>query len=381
MSDEILTYFEERSDYFLGLLMDLIRREVPNGDASASREFATHYRGLLEACGASCRQYVTTTGVHLVADWPGDGDSTTTPDIVLVTHSDTVWPEGEVTRRPPSIKDGRLSGPGAYDMRAGLMLAVAVISYLDHASVNTSRAIRVFVSADEESGSLEAKEFLTREVPLESICLVLEPPGEGGALKIERKGVGIYQLAVEGRAGHAGINPDDASSAIDELVEQIVAIRTLRDTERGVSINIGEIEGGIASNVIADHARASVDVRFIQPEDGDAVDRALRTLQPQLEGTRLELTGGIAFPPMIPRPETLDLANKAIERAGKLGVTFTTSASGGGSDGSYLSAIGCRVLDGLGIDGDGAHALDEHIIVDRFPFRAALVTHLALELE
>ena len=378
MSDSILTYFEERRTHFIGILEDLIRHEVPSGDKESSRAFAAFYRQLLEERGARCREHITPMGVHLVADWPGEENNT--PDVVLVAHSDTVWPAGEASRRPPTITDGKLYGPGAYDMRAGLLLALAVLECLQDLSIETSRSIRVFVSADEESGSLEAREFLEKEVPRDATCLVLEPPGPDGALKIERKGVGIYALGTHGRAGHAGVNPEDAVSAIDELVEQIVAIRTLRDAERKVTINIGEIEGGVASNVIADHARASIDVRFVQPEDGDAVDRALRTLQPQLEGTRLELTGGIVFPPMVAGPETLNLASRAIEIAGRLDFALTTSSSGGGSDGSYLASLGCRVLDGLGIDGDGAHALDEHIVVERLPLRAALLTHLMLEL-
>ena len=381
-AQEILRYFENRSTHFLDLLEQMVLLDTPTGDLEASRKFTDFYRRELESCNVQCREIQTASGVHLVGDWRADGaDETRAPEVTISAHSDTVWPRGESTRRPPVLLDGRFHGPGVYDMRGGLMLALALFSFLRDHKAETRRSFRIFVGADEERGSIEARPLMEREVPQESIVLVPEPPSEDAGMKVKRKGVGIYELETHGLAAHAGLGPGKGVSAIEELLEQIAVVHSLRDEERGVTINVGRIEGGVASNVIADHASAAIDVRFERLEDGKAVDQALKTLQPQIEGSSLELTGGIAFPPMVPGARSLALAEKAIKLARGLGESMTTAESGGGSDGSYLSSLGCAVLDGLGLDGAGAHSLDEHVIVERIPFRAAFLTRLALELE
>jgi glutamate carboxypeptidase len=374
-----LDYFDRRIRDILELVCDLIRLDVPTGDRQANRAFVDHYRRLLEECGVTCREHASPAGVHLVGDWPGPSCGEP-PHVVFVVHSDTVWPSGESARRPPQERSGRLYGPGAVDMRGSLAFVVWFFRFLAEQRLRSGRRIRVFVSADEERGSLEARRFLLAEAPAAGTCLVLEPPQPGGALKVRRKGVGIYSLTFAGRAAHAGTHPEDGASAIDEMVRQIGFLHSLRDPAHGVTINIGQVEGGTASNVVASRARCSVDLRFTRPADGERVDGLIRSLMLEDPHVTLEVGGGIHFPPMAPDAHTEALIERAVAIARRVGLALRTDSSGGGSDGSLLSAHGVPTLDGLGLEGGGAHALDENIVVGKIPQRAAFLTHLALEI-
>jgi glutamate carboxypeptidase len=376
---EIRRHFEARRTELLELLIDLVSRDSPTGDLEASRGFVGHYRRLLEACGVACREHAGSGGVHLAGDWPGDAGGD--PDVLISVHSDTVWPRGEAARRPPSLgDDGRLFGPGALDMRAGLTIALEFFRFVDARRVRGARRYRIFVSADEERGSLDARRFMDLEASA-PLALVLEPPLADGSLKAYRKGVGIYDLEIRGRAAHAGTDPERGASAIDELARQIDALNSLRDPSKGITINVGTVRGGTASNVIADFAEASIDLRFEDAADGDRLDARIRGLSPAIAGTRVAVRGGLIFAPMAPTAKTLVQIERARALAAALGMTaMGAGRSGGGSDGSYLSSKGITVLDGIGVDGGGAHSLSEHVLVERLPLRAALLAALAMGL-
>ncbi len=377
----VLNYFTENSQDLIELVSDLARFDTPTGDANASIQFIRHYQKLLEEGGVSCRNYVTAAGVHLAGEWPAEkATRSRKAEVTFIVHSDTVWPLGEAARRPPALRDGKLYGPGVYDMRAGLALAVAFFRFLRDRKVETTQKFAIFVSCDEEEGSADAHQYMDREIHRDTVALVLEPPLPDGGLKIFRKGAGIYTLEISGRAAHAGTEPELGVSAIDELAHQILALHTLRNPELGITINIGEVQGGTAPNVIADCVRASIDLRFERIADGEELDQKIRALAAANHRTSLKVTGGIVYPPMVPTRATHLLAEKAKAMAAQLGISLTAGKSGGGSDGSYLSSKGIRTLDGLGVDGGGAHSLDEHIRVDRLPLRAALLSLLALEL-
>lgn len=375
---QILSYFRSREADWVALLERLTGLDCPTGDVELNARFLEVYRGLLEGEGLVVREIPGPAGKHLVADTPGgDGE----PRVVLVTHSDTVWPRGECARRPPRIESGRLYGPGSLDMRAGLVLAVAVARFLREARpADAARvALRIFVSADEENGSLTAREPLAREVPDDALALVLEPPAPGGALKLRRKGVGIYRLRLTGKAAHAGIAPEDGVSAVDGLVEVIEELHRLRDSDRGITLNVGTIRGGTASNVIAQEAELSLDLRFRDPEDGQRVDEAIRRVRPADSRIRLELEGGIVFPPLVLTPGTGPIVERVQELGEELGLALPEGESGGGSDGCLLSERGVRTLDGLGVEGEGAHALHEHVELAYLAPRAALLARIVLE--
>ncbi len=376
---EVLQYYRARSDQLVDLLGGLVRIDTPSGDHEASAAFAKAYRELLEARGVSCREYDSPIGVHLAGDWPAGGKNAY-PDVAVVVHSDTVWPRGEVRRRPPEVREGRFYGPGVFDMRAGLTLALALFEFLETVRPATERRFRIFLSADEERGSVEARKFLFDEVPPPVIALVPEPPRPDGGLKTRRKGVGIYTVTLTGRAAHAGIDPERGASAVDETAREILELHELRDEARGVLINVGEVSGGSSSNVIAEHATFSIDSRFVHAADGVRVDREIFSRKPADRRVRREVSGGILFPPLEPNERSEALVRRAVEIAGTIGMDLGSGDSGGGSDGSLLADRGNPVLDGLGVDGDGAHSTDEYIIMDRLAVRAALLTLLALEL-
>jgi len=303
------------------------------------------------------------------------------PALALVGHSDTVWPVGEPERRPAAERDGKLYGPGAYDMRSGLCLILWALRYIAEQRVPYRRRILVFLAADEETGSATARPHMYRRLPADGTALVPEPPCPDGSLKIERKGVGIFRLDVTGREAHAGAEPERGVSAISELARMILEIESWADAGRGWLVSVGAVEGGTARNVVPGSASCSIDFRYDRQEDGARLEKKLRALTAKNPDAKIEVSGSLAFPPLVPTRRSRFLSQRAIEIAGdEFGVDVSAGASGGGSDGSHLAARGMTVLDGLGIDGGGAHAKDEHIRVDRVPFRAAFFTRLVLEL-
>jgi len=378
--DPALHHFTGQIPEMVELISDLVGFDTPTGNPKALARFLDHYRGLLENAGASTRMVPGDSGPLLIAELeaPAEGIRNNLGPLLLVGHSDTVWGINECDLRPPEVRDGRLYGPGVLDMKASLGLLVFLLRYLR--SRPCPRPLRIFLSSDEEAGSLAARPHLESVIRDKPVALVLEPPREDGGLKVERKGVGIYRLSVRGRPAHAGVDPHRGINAVDELVRQILEITRLRDPGRGISVNVGRVGGGIASNVIPDGAWAEIDIRFDRAGDGEMIDRRLRTLSPYLEGAELTLKGGVVFPPMEAGSVPPSLVEQAREIASRIGIRLGAGSSGGGSDGSFLASRGIPTLDGLGVDGTGAHSLDEHILLDCLAPRAALLALLVLEI-
>jgi glutamate carboxypeptidase len=266
-------------------------------------------------------------------------------------------------------------------MKAGLALAAHVFAWLRGSGAELRRPLALALSADEELGSREAHERMERLVPPDATALVLEPPLPDGSLKAWRKGVGMYRLEARGREAHAGNEPERGVNAIVELARRILELEAWGDAARGITVNVGEVHGGVATNVVAGRAWAGVDTRFDGMEDGVALDRRLRALAASTPGASLHLEGGLIFPPMCPSVRGRGLIDLACRVARELGLEVGAGRSGGGSDGSFLAARGALVLDGLGVDGAGAHAPDEHIRIDRIAPRAAFLARLILALQ
>jgi glutamate carboxypeptidase len=350
-------------DRNIELLRELVELESPTGEIEPLQRLGARLAEELDGLGADVEPH----GLHLQAELDGDGEP-----LLLLAHFDTVWPLGTLEEMPFRIEGDRAHGPGAYDMKAGI---VTILAALREAGPRR-RAVRIFLGADEERGSLESRILIERASEGVAAGLVLEPCLPGGGLKIQRKGLGKFHVTVKGIQAHAGTNPDAGASAIDELARQVLRLHELSDDERGIHVNVGTFEGGIAGNVIADRAEADVDVRIVHAEDAPELERKIRSLEPELDGTEIDVYGGYTRPPLEPSELTDRLLAKAQEHGRALGLELAAGGSGGGSDGNLVGALGIPVLDGLGPDGAGAHARHEHVLLPSLPQRIALLARL-----
>jgi len=300
------------------------------------------------------------------------------PAQLLLGHCDTVWPLGMLATMPVAARGGRLYGPGVYDMKAGLVQGLFALRALRDLGLAPAATPLVFVNSDEEIGSGESARYVRRLARRVHRVFVLEPSlGPDGWLKTGRKGVGQFIVRVRGRAAHAGLEPERGASAVLELSHVIQRLHALADPARGIAINVGVVAGGLRSNVVPPEARAEVDVRVLRQEDAPALEAAIRSLEPTVPGTRLEVTGAIDRPPLAATAANLALWRTAEEAARQLGMALGHGTAGGASDGNTTSLY-TATLDGLGAVGGGAHSLDEHVEVERMPERAALLALLLL---
>lgn len=356
-------------------------------DALVAIESPTDDKAAVDRCGAEFRARAAAAGLRVrVESRPDAGDHSVAeigeggPRILLVGHVDTVWPHGQIARMPLARRDGKLWGPGTLDMKVGVSMGLLATRAVFATLGPTSGRVALLVTSDEETGSDTSRGLIEAEALASDAVLVLEPALAGGALKTSRKGIGQYQLAVTGVSAHAGVDPRKGVSAIRELARQILALEGLHDLDRGVSVNVGVVSGGTRPNVVAEEAHAVVDVRAPTLDDAARVDAALRALQPILPGTRLSITGGFERPPMERSTGVAALYAHAQAAAASLGQTVEEGSTGGGSDGNFTAALGVPTLDGLGGVGDGAHALHEHVELDRLVPRTALLAALIARL-
>ena len=341
------------------LLRELVELESPTGDTGAVRD---RLAAELEALGGA----VTVDGDHLRADFAGSKEP-----LVLSGHFDTVWPRGALEHMPWRVEDGRAYGPGVYDMKAGIVVLLEAVR-----TAQTEHELRVVLGADEEIGSPVSRETIAGAAEGALAAFIVEPPTPpGGDLKTARKGLGRFKLSVSGRAAHAG-EPADGSSAIEELARLVLRLHGLNDPASGVSCNVGVVEGGTRENVVAAEARAWIDVRVPTLDARERVDEWLRMLEPETPGTTLVLEGRWTRPPLERTPGNVALFEQAREHGRALGLDLAETSASGGSDGNLIAALGVPVLDGLGAEGDGAHALDEHVVLDSLAVRAQLLAAL-----
>jgi len=311
--------------------------------------------------------------------WLGKGKPS--GQIMVLGHLDTVYPSGTLERMPFRVARGRAYGPGTFDMKAGLVLALFAVDVLRAASQRAQdgprKRVVFFWNSDEEIGSGTSRAAIEREARRSDEVLVLEPAfGGDGRLKTARKGVGTAEIIVTGRAAHAGINPEGGVNAVHELALQIGRLMKMNDPRRGITVQATVIAGGTVSNVVPAHARAEVDIRYTRVADARPLERALRSLRPILKGARIEVRGGINRPPLEHTAAVRELFQRAESLMQEIGVTLRETSTGGGSDGNFTAALGVPTLDGLGAVGDGAHSPSEHVVIKALPERAALLAGL-----
>lgn len=369
----ILAYLRDHQADMVADLARLVELESPSDDKAAidrlGRALAADLRGLGAAVDVLPQ---AAAGDHLRGRW-GDGPG----GVLLLCHMDTVWPLGTLAHLPVRIADGRFYGPGAFDMKGGIVNALWAVRALHALDLAPRQRITLLITSDEEVGSTTSRPLIEAEAAAHDVVYVLEPAHPPhGALKTWRKGVGDYRVTVTGRASHAGAAHDEGINAIEELAHQVLAIQALTDYSAGTTVNVGVIGGGTRSNVVPAQAWAEVDFRAMNPTEAGRIDARLRGLTPRLPGTQIEVTGGLNRPPMVRTPAIMALYQQAAAIAADLGLVISETGTGGGSDGNFTAALGVPTLDGLGVTGDGGHALHEHAIIASLPERAALLAGL-----
>jgi glutamate carboxypeptidase len=349
----------------------LVRCESPSADLSAVASSADLVARIgTERLGVLPERIVIDGRTHL--RWRlGAGPSR----VLLLCHHDTVWPLGSLSRRPFDVTEGVLRGPGCFDMKAGLVLALHAAAELTDRS-----GVTILVTGDEEIGSPSSRALIEAEATGCAAALVPEASADGGALKTERKGVSLYQVHAYGKAAHAGLEPERGVNATLELAHQLLAVAAIGDAGRGTTVTPTLMSAGTTTNTVPAAGQFAVDVRVRDGAEQERVDAAVRALRPALDGARLEVTGGANRPPL-DSAASAALFARAAELAVALGLPpLTCAAVGGGSDGNLTAGVGTPTLDGLGAVGGGAHADDEHVLIAELPRRAALLAALIAEL-
>lgn len=347
----------------------LVEAESPSASDRATRAAADVLDELLLARLGRRGTWVGGARGHLL--WSGGGR----PRILLLGHVDTVWPTGTTARWPFDVGDGRATGPGAFDMKAGLVQGVAALAGLDDLD-----GVALLATTDEEVGSPTSRR-LVEETARGCVAVLVLEPSAGGALKTARKGVSNYELVVTGRAAHAGLEPDKGANAALELAHQLLAVHELADPDHGTTVTPTVLSGGTTTNTVPARAQVSLDVRTLLPDEQARVDRDVRARRAHLTGCRVDVHGGVNRPPLdaASGAALFELAQRCAAQLGLPALRGVTV--GGASDGNFTAGIGVPTLDGLGAVGDGAHAEGEHVVVDAMPQRAALLAALVRELQ
>ena len=378
-------YFEERRERILALTRKLCEIESPSGDGEGSRAVVNILLKAawpLESGGRKDRQTLKVDripapngyGEHFRLEFREGNDTERT--LLILGHTDTVHPRGSLAARPWREEGGRIYAPGIYDMKASCAIAVEAVIAMQKLGVRPRFPVVLLLTCDEESGSFSGRALVEEEARRAEYVLVLEPSAPGGVAKTARKGTGLFTLTVEGRAAHAGLEPEKGVNAVLELARQVERVAALVRPEVGTTVNVGTIRGGTHANVVPAEARAEVDVRFSTAEEARRLETAMNALTPFDSRTRLKVSGGINRPPLERTEASARLFEWAKQIAATVDFELKETSVGGASDGNFAAAVGATVLDGLGLEGDGAHAEHEHVNSDAIVGRAALIAAL-----
>ncbi len=367
------------------LLRLLVETESPSHDKAAVDRVGAIVAEEARKLGATVEIIPNTqTGDHILARFAPFGiaqdkpsSSSLHPSILLLCHMDTVFPLGTIQKTPFREADGKIFGPGTLDMKAGIAIALAAIEEAQKQGLN--RPVTLLCTSDEEIGSLTSREHIERVAKESALALVMEGALPDGSLKTWRKGAGGFWIKVKGRAAHAGGDHQAGRNAIEEMAHQIIAIQKLTDYSKQTTVNVGVIHGGTVSNVVPEEANIEVDVRVMQPGEWERIESEVRNLKPVLDGTSIEVTGGLNRPPM-PFDDTMKATfEKARSIATRIGMNLTAGGTGGASDGNFVAPFGIPMLDGMGAIGEGYHSEREYIFADSMEQKTKLIASLIRE--
>lgn len=381
LARQVFAALQARQTEVEAFIRALVEVESPSGDVEGSRavvDLLVDTAQRLDCVDAIERVDVADFGQHLVIK--AFQKENNAGQILLVGHTDTVHSRGSLSERPWRIDKGRIYGPGIFDMKANCALAIEVLRTLAELQAKPAFGVTLALTCDEEVGSMSGWPLLEQVATSQQTrcAFVMEPPAAGGRVKTSRKGTGIFAIKVEGKAAHAGLEPEKGASAILELARQTEQLHALNLSGSGITLNVGVVHGGTRSNVVAAEAQGEIDVRFSTEAESLQIERILSNLKPVDERTKVFVSGGINRPPMERTPAVVELFEKARAIAAEFDFELGEAQVGGASDGNFLAAMGIPVLDGLGISGDGAHAVHEHIEADDIARRGALLGGLLL---
>jgi len=374
MSRLLIDYFAARLDESLLLLKNLVEFESHSQDCRAVDALAVFVAAKLALWGARTELIRTGNSAAAVkAVWSTQDPG---PPLLLLGHLDTVWPAGTIQQRPFSIRNGKAFGPGIYDMKAGILLSLLVCRAFSEGLAQPGKDVIFVFTPDEEIGTAAGRPVISSVAGSCRAVLCLEPCLPGGAAKTARKGVGEFTISIKGVPAHAGADHHKGVSAILELSRIVIGLQSLSDHASGITVNVGLIRGGSAANIVPASAEAVVDFRFPSAAAGRLIEEKIRSVAPYDARCKVRVEGGIERMPLERTAGVINLYQKARQAARRVGMDMAEGSSGGASDGSITAAMGVPTLDGLGVDGDGAHAEDEHIIIADIPRRAAFLCEL-----
>ena len=378
--DPFLRYARQRRDDIIQLIGEFVECESPSDHPPSVNRFVELMAERVKDIARVKTFPGGAFGKHMRCEFvlPGRGKS---GQILALGHSDTVWILGTLAMMPFRQAKGRLWGPGVLDMKAGMAFFIFAMRALRDLDVPVNRKVVLQVNSDEEVGSETSRELTEQAARQSDAVLVLEPgTGLTGKLKTARKGVGDYTVTVRGKAAHAGVDFTSGANAIVEMSRQIEKIAGFTRLDRGVTVSPGVIRGGTRSNVIAAECVVEVDIRAPRMRDREYLEKQFGSLKPFDKRCAIEVAGGLNRPPLERSAGVRKLFSLARKLAADLGVELEESATGGGSDGNFTAALGVPTLDGLGAVGEGAHAINESILVNRIADRTALLAKLVAAL-
>lgn len=374
--ESMLDWAKGQQKAFAAMLREMVECESPSDNPAAVNRFVELLSNRISGFAKLKTVPGGEFGKHLLCEFPAKRGA---EQVMILSHSDTVWPMGTLKTMPFREAEGRWWGPGSLDMKGGIAIFLFAMQGLRELGIPMPNKVLLQVNSDEEVGSTSSRPLTEANALKSKAVLVLEPgTGLTGKLKTARKGVGDYTVTVHGKASHAGVDFANGASAILELARQIEKIASFTDLDKGITVNPGVVSGGTRTNVVAAEATVEVDIRVQRLRDAPGLDRRFRSLKAVDKRCSVSVTGGLNRPPMERSPGVVKLYRAAQQVGRTMGIELEESLTGGGSDGNFTAALGIPTLDGLGPVGEGAHATHESILIDRVPDRIALLAGLLI---
>lgn len=371
-------YFKSRQKEMVKILKEMVIRESPSQDKKAVDICSSFVVKEFKKAGARITRFPQKQiGDLYLAEFPMSFQRDGKEQLLILTHIDTVWPVGKIKEMPFSIRKNRIYGPGILDMKAGLVMMIFALKYMNERNIRPKKRIAVFINSAEEIGSEPSYKVIQKLAKKSASVLCLEPSLPGGALKIQRKGRLVVRLEAKGKAAHAGA-PEKGTNAIEELVLQLRHLQRIKT--KAVTLNIGLIGGGEKANIVAEKSWAVLDIRFWNSTQKERIIQFLEQLSPRLKGAQISFSIESLTPPMEKTRASSSLFRQVKKIAEPLGIALEAGRTGGGSDASIASGIGIPTLDGLGPDGEGIHAENEHLVLSSLFKRTALFTEIISQL-